>query len=54
MRKIETIWHLILQSALEKKKFKHTQLELAKLFAYAVSTVNYSLAPFDYAKEIKI
>ncbi len=43
MRKIETIWHEILFQALEKKKFKFTQQELAEKFGYSLSTVNYAL-----------
>ncbi len=43
MRKIETIWHDILFQALEKKKFKFTQQELAEKFGYSLSTVNYAL-----------
>ncbi len=44
MRKIETIWHHILQQALEKKEYRHTQQSLAKLFGYSLSTVNHALA----------
>ncbi|MBU1016583.1 MAG: hypothetical protein ABIJ36_01650 [Patescibacteria group bacterium] len=43
MKKIETIWHYILWSALEKGVFKHTQKELSKLFGYSLSTVNLAL-----------
>ena len=43
MRKIETIWHFLLNSALTEKKFKHTQKGLADFFGYSVSTVNHSL-----------
>jgi len=44
MRKIETIWHYILWSALEEKQYKHTQQSLAKLFGYSLSTINHALA----------
>ena len=44
MKKIETIWHYLLWSALEKKRFKHTQQELAETFAYSLSTVNSALS----------
>lgn len=43
MKKIETIWHHILYTALEKKQFKHTQKELALEFDYSLSTVNHAL-----------
>jgi len=43
MKKIETIWHYLLFEALENKKYRHTQQELAKLFGYSLSTVNYAL-----------
>lgn len=44
MRKIETIWHFLLNSALTEKKFKHTQKGLADFFSYSVSTINHALA----------
>lgn len=43
MRKIETIWHYILHSALAEGRFKHTQKELAEKFGYSLSTVNLAL-----------
>jgi|SRR3989338_7115888 len=43
MKKIETIWHYLLFSALEKGIFKHTQLELAQKFGYSISTVHHAL-----------
>ncbi|KAF0134024.1 MAG: Uncharacterized protein FD145_966 [Candidatus Saganbacteria bacterium] len=43
MRKIETIWHHILLSALADKKFQHTQQEIARMFGYSLSTVNHAL-----------
>jgi len=43
MRKIETIWHHLLFGALEEKRFKWTQQELAKKFDYSLSTVNHAL-----------
>lgn len=44
MKKIETIWHHILYSALQEKKFRWTQQELARQFGYSLSTVNHGLA----------
>lgn len=44
MKKIETIWHYLLYSALNEHNFKFTQKELAAKFNYSLSTVNYSLA----------
>lgn len=43
MKKIETVWHHILFAALEEKRYKHTQKELAEKFGYSLSTVNHSL-----------
>ncbi|OGD61812.1 hypothetical protein A2160_04055 [Candidatus Beckwithbacteria bacterium RBG_13_42_9] len=43
MKKIETIWHYLLWSALEKREFKHTQQKLAQEFDYSLSTINYAL-----------
>lgn len=43
MKKIETIWHDILYSSLEKKQYKYTQKELASKFGYSLSTVNHAL-----------
>jgi len=43
MRKIETIWHHLLQAALAEKQFKHTQQGLASFFGYSVSTINHGL-----------
>ena len=43
MKKIETIWHYLLFSALEKKKFRYTQQEIARELGYSLSTVNYAL-----------
>ena len=43
MRKIETIWHFLLDCALTEKKFKHTQKGLADFFGYSVSTINHAL-----------
>lgn len=42
MRKIETIWHYVLNSALQGS-YKHTQQDLAAKFQYSSSTVNYAL-----------
>lgn len=43
MKKIETIWHHLLFEALDTKRFKHTQQELANSFGYSLSTVNHAL-----------
>lgn len=43
IKKIETIWHDILYSALQNKKYKHTQQKYAKEFNYSLSTVNHAL-----------
>jgi len=43
MKKIETIWHHILYSALANKTYRHTQKELANNFSYSLSTVNHAL-----------
>ena len=40
MKKIETIWHHLLFSAIEKGEFKYTQKSLANFFGYSLSTVN--------------
>lgn len=44
MKKIETIWHQILQEALSKGIFKHTQQEIAQKLGFSLSTVNHALA----------
>jgi len=43
MKKIETIWHHLLFSALQGN-YKHTQTELAERFSYSLSTVNHALS----------
>ena len=43
MKKIETIWHYLLQAALTEKQYKHTQQGIAKHFSYSLSTINYAL-----------
>lgn len=43
MKKIETIWHHLLYTALQEKKFRHTQKELANFFNYSLSTINHAL-----------
>lgn len=43
MKKIETIWHLLLYNALEHKKFKSTQAEIANLTGFSLSTVNLAI-----------
>lgn len=42
MKKIETIWHHILNSALEDR-YRHTQQELAFHFSYSLSTIHHAL-----------
>lgn len=42
MKKIETIWHHLLFSAL-KGNYKHTQTELAERFSFSLSTINHAL-----------
>jgi hypothetical protein len=44
MKKIETIWHHLLNTAITEKRFKHTQQELAHHFNYSLSTVHHALA----------
>lgn len=43
MKKIETIWQEILQEALNKGIFKHTQQEMAEKLGFSLSTVNHAL-----------
>lgn len=43
MKKIETIWHEILQEALNKAIFRHTQQEIAEKLGFSLSTVNHAL-----------
>ena len=43
MKKIETIWHELLYSALQDRRYKHTQQELANKFNYSLSTVHHAL-----------
>lgn len=43
MKKIETIWHEILQEALHKGIFKRTQQEIAEKLGFSLSTVNHAL-----------
>ena len=43
MKKIETIWHHILNEALQEGKFRHTQQGLARRFQYSLSTVYHAL-----------
>jgi len=43
MRKIETIWHEVLFSALTRRKYQFTQQELAKKFRFSLSTVNHAV-----------
>lgn len=43
MKKIETIWHHLLYSALTEANFKFTQQDLAKSFGYSLSTIHHAL-----------
>lgn len=43
MKKIETTWHHLLWSAIEKHQFKHTQEGLAHHFGYSLSTINLAI-----------
>lgn len=43
MKKIETIWHYLLNIAITEKMFKHQQKQLADLFGYSLSTVHHAL-----------
>lgn len=43
MKKIETIWHEILNEALHKGNFKRTQQEIAVQLGCSLSTVNHAL-----------
>ena len=40
MLKIETIWHHLLWSALQRGEFRHTQKSLSDKYGYSLSTVN--------------
>lgn len=44
MRKIETLWHHLLHTAVTDRVYKHTQKELAAQFGYSTSTVHHALA----------
>ncbi|MDP3994499.1 MAG: hypothetical protein Q8P91_01555 [bacterium] len=43
MKKIETTWHHLLWSAIEKHQFKYTQKYLADYFDYSLSTINLAI-----------
>lgn len=43
MKKIETIWHHLLDSAIEQHKYQFTQARLAQDFGYSLSTINLAL-----------
>lgn len=43
MKKIETIYHHLLWTAVDKGQFRHTQQNLARDFNYSTSTVHYAL-----------
>ena len=56
MLKIETLWHHLLWSALEKGEFQLTQKSLADYFGYSLSTVNLAVKKIEEAgsdKDIK-
>lgn len=44
MKKIETIWHHLLQQAIQNQQYKFTQQELAHHFKYSLSTVNLAIS----------
>lgn len=43
MKKIETIWHHILNESLNEGGFRYTQQELARRFQYSLSTIHHAL-----------
>ncbi len=43
MLKIETIWHHLLNEALEKGQTNYTQQDLARKFGYSISTIHHAL-----------
>lgn len=43
MKKIETIWHHLLNQAIDHGEFQHTQAELAAQFHFSLSTINLAL-----------
>lgn len=43
MKKIETIWHHLLQEALQNRSFRHTQEGIAQNFGYSLSTIHHAL-----------
>lgn len=48
MKKIETIWHYLLNEALLKQSFRHTQQAVSDHFHYSLSTVHHALqAPLE-------
>ncbi|MBU0998574.1 hypothetical protein KJ570_03535 [Patescibacteria group bacterium] len=54
MKKIETTWHHLLWSALEKHQFKHTQKSLADYFGYSLSTINLAIKKAEAIGAIKM
>lgn len=54
MQKIETIWHHLLWSALEKGIFQHTQKDIAREFGYSLSTVNLAIKSVESVGGVKI
>lgn len=43
MKKIETIWHYLLNEAINKRVFRHTQQGLAQWSGFSLSTINHAL-----------
>lgn len=43
MKKIETIWHHLLNQAIDQGQFQHTQAGLAAQFGFSTSTINLAL-----------
>jgi len=54
MKKIETTWHHLLWSALEKRQFKHTQKSLADYFGYSLNTINLAVKKAAAIGAVKI
>jgi len=54
MKKIETTWHHLLWSAVEKHQFKHTQKSLADYFGYSLSTINLAVKKVAAIGAVKI
>ena len=54
MKKIETIWHHLLWSVLEKKDYKYTQVYLARYFSYSLSTVNLAIRKLSEIGAVRV